>query len=160
MTSSQYISWVNTWMSTVKSLTGVEPMIYTSQSFITGHNLNNLASYGYNLWVCDPNYPSVTTPRIAPWTNWVFWQYGVAKVPGIPGGTFNGQTGVTNLDIFNGDSSKLQKYVIRPDKIGVFRNGYAAWFLDYNGNGVWDSGDVLRFFGISGDQPVVGYWNQ
>ena len=43
------------------------------------------------------------------------------------------------------------------DKIGVLRNG--AWYLDYNGNRVWDSGDVSGGFGTSGDLPVAGDWN-
>ncbi|MCX6719470.1 MAG: C25 family cysteine peptidase, partial [Candidatus Taylorbacteria bacterium] len=43
-----------------------------------------------------------------------------------------------------------------PDKIGVLRNG--NWYLDYNGNRAWDSGDVLCYFGITGDRPAVGDW--
>ena len=48
---------------------------------------------------------------------------------------------------------------IVPDKIGVFRNG--PWYLDYNGNRVWDpaSGDVSFWFGTSGDLPLAGDWN-
>jgi hypothetical protein len=45
-------------------------------------------------------------------------------------------------------------------KIGTFRNG--EWRLDMNGNGVFDSGDVLipvGGFGTAGDIPVVGDWN-
>ena len=42
--------------------------------------------------------------------------------------------------------------------IGVFRNG--QWYLDGNGNGVWEVGtDVRHFFGIAGDFAVVGDWN-
>ena len=48
---------------------------------------------------------------------------------------------------------------VTPDKIGVLRNG--AWYLDYNGNRVWEpaSGDVSFWFGTSGDLPVAGDWN-
>lgn len=44
-------------------------------------------------------------------------------------------------------------------KIGVFRGG--QWFLDYNGNGIWDGPDVDRHFafGLSTDSPVVGDWD-
>ena len=42
-------------------------------------------------------------------------------------------------------------------KIGVFRDG--AWYLDINGNGAWDEGDVTYSFGIAGDVPVTGDWN-
>lgn len=46
------------------------------------------------------------------------------------------------------------------DKIGVFRSPN-RWFLDKNGNGVWDPalGDVSYWFGIAGDVPGPGDWN-
>ena len=40
--------------------------------------------------------------------------------------------------------------------IGVFRDG--EWYLDVNGNGKWDQGDVFARFGQPGDIPVVGDW--
>jgi len=42
-------------------------------------------------------------------------------------------------------------------KIGVVRN--KIWYLDYNGNGYWDSGDATRWFGEIGDIPIAGDWN-
>jgi hypothetical protein len=42
-------------------------------------------------------------------------------------------------------------------KVGIFRNG--LWILDWNGNGVLDSGDRQFTFGQPGDVPVVGDWN-
>ncbi|MDO5308038.1 MAG: SdrD B-like domain-containing protein [Planctomycetia bacterium] len=43
-------------------------------------------------------------------------------------------------------------------KIGVYRGG--DWYLDMNGNGRWDDGDVLiRNVGGAGYTPVVGDWN-
>ena len=46
-----------------------------------------------------------------------------------------------------------------PAQIGVFRDG--EWFLDANGNGVWDGAptDIHYVFGKDGDIPVVGDWN-
>ncbi len=45
-----------------------------------------------------------------------------------------------------------------PDEIGVFQNG--TWYLDKNGNGVFDSGvDAMFHFGIAGDMPIAGDWN-
>jgi hypothetical protein len=44
-------------------------------------------------------------------------------------------------------------------KIGVFRPSTQAWYLDSNGNGVYDPGvDITGQFGIPGDMPVVGDW--
>ncbi len=42
-------------------------------------------------------------------------------------------------------------------KIGAFLDG--IWFLDLNGNGVWDEGDLWVKLGDRGDQPVTGDWN-
>ncbi len=46
----------------------------------------------------------------------------------------------------------------QPDKIGFYVNG--TWYLDYNGNGVYDSGvDKAYGFGAPGFTPVIGDWN-
>ena len=42
-------------------------------------------------------------------------------------------------------------------KIGVFIDG--LWFLDLNGNGVWDETDLWIKLGSKGDQAVTGDWN-
>jgi hypothetical protein len=42
-------------------------------------------------------------------------------------------------------------------KIGMFLDG--IWFLDLNGNGAWDAGDLWIKLGAKGDQPVAGDWN-
>jgi PKD repeat protein len=42
-------------------------------------------------------------------------------------------------------------------KIGVYKDG--AWYLDYNGNGAFDSNDKVYAFGKAGWIPVTGDWN-
>ncbi len=44
-------------------------------------------------------------------------------------------------------------------KIGIYRNG--TWYLDANGNGLWDGCNVERciVWGNSEDIPIVGDWN-
>ncbi len=42
-------------------------------------------------------------------------------------------------------------------KIGVFLDG--LWFLDLNGNGIWDENDLWIKLGKKGDQPVAGDWD-
>ena len=49
---------------------------------------------------------------------------------------------------FNGDGV---------DEVAVFIDGH--WFIDLNGNGVWDSGDLWANLGRFGDMPVVGDWD-
>ena len=47
-------------------------------------------------------------------------------------------------------------------KIGVFRPSTGVWFLDYNGNGIWDGcGTDLcsAAFGAAGDVPFAGKWS-
>jgi hypothetical protein len=46
-------------------------------------------------------------------------------------------------------------------KIGLYRPSTGTWYLDYNGNGVFDGPVVDRQYqygGIKGDIPVVGDW--
>jgi len=45
-------------------------------------------------------------------------------------------------------------------KVGVFRPSDGAFYLDYNGNGVWDGCTTDRCLpiGLSGDPPLVGKW--
>jgi hypothetical protein len=40
---------------------------------------------------------------------------------------------------------------------GIFRAG--EWFIDLNGNGVWDRDDLWARLGEEGDQPIVGDWD-
>jgi len=42
-------------------------------------------------------------------------------------------------------------------EIGVFRDG--EWFLDLNGNGQWDEGDLWAKLGSAKDRPVTGDWD-
>ncbi|NLY01624.1 MAG: hypothetical protein GXY83_36520 [Rhodopirellula sp.] len=49
---------------------------------------------------------------------------------------------------FNGDGI---------DEVAVFFDG--LWFIDLNGNGVWDQGDLWARLGEAGDQPVTGDWD-
>lgn len=46
-------------------------------------------------------------------------------------------------------------------KIGLYRPSTGTWFLDYNGNGVFDGPGVdleYHYGGVQGDIPVVGDW--
>lgn len=60
---------------------------------------------------------------------------------GLPGGT-------PVVGDFNGDG--------RTD-VGVFYEG--NWFIDLNGNGTWDHGDLWAKLGKPGDRPITGDWD-
>jgi hypothetical protein len=47
---------------------------------------------------------------------------------------------------------------MRKDYVGVFRSG--RWYLDYSGDGVWNTGDKTYSFGLATDKPVTGDWNK
>ena len=42
-------------------------------------------------------------------------------------------------------------------KVGVFLGG--QWFLDLNGDGTWDAGDLWAQLGEDGDFPITGDWD-
>ena len=72
--------------------------------------------------------------------------------PAAPGGArrllFGMRGAIPISGDFNGDG------ISEP---GVFKNG--QWFIDVNGNGVWDEGDLWAKLGYEGDKPVVGDWD-
>lgn len=49
-------------------------------------------------------------------------------------------------------------FVLRPTWIGLYRAG--TWYLDRNGNGVWDGcpAECATSGGLPGEIPVVGKW--
>jgi hypothetical protein len=45
-------------------------------------------------------------------------------------------------------------------KIGTYNPDLSIWYLDYNGNGIWEPGtDKAYFWGAHGYQPVTGNWD-
>jgi len=78
------VSWLSSFMSTLKSLTGRTPIIYTNWNWwydCTG-NSTALASQ-YPLWMAY--YTSASSPSIpSSWKSWAFWQWGGS--PSFTGG--------------------------------------------------------------------------
>jgi lysozyme len=79
--------WTQTFLTTVKSLTGRTPIIYSYPYFWRTNMANTTAFAGYPLWLADwtgrsgPNYPLP-----GGWGSFTFWQFtSQAKVPGISG---------------------------------------------------------------------------
>ena len=72
-----------------------------------------------------------------------------------PGGFMAGDIAVVGN--WNGNGQK---------RIGIFRSSNGQWYLDTNGDGVYDSGDQAFAFGLTPganpggvpDQPIVGFW--
>ena len=62
--------------------------------------------------------------------------------------TFGPKGGIPVVGDFNGDGIA---------ELAVFFEG--NWYIDLNGNGVWDEGDLLVQLGTATDQPIAGDWD-
>ena len=47
--------------------------------------------------------------------------------------------------------------LITQTKIAIFNNG--TWYIDCNGDGQFNAGDINSWFGSAGSNPVIGDWN-
>ena len=101
---------------------------------------------------CSATYNSGTavtlTPAPASGSTFAGW-----SGTGCTGGNVTMSANTTCTATFQSSVNQLQS------RIGVFRSSTEEWFLDDNGNGQWDAGDIyINSFGHSGDLPVVGSW--
>ena len=55
------------------------------------------------------------------------------------------------------DISRLLRQQLLPDRIGIYKDG--SWYIDMNGDGVWNAGDQNYGFGAPLWTPVTGDWN-
>jgi len=76
-------------------------------------------------------------------------QLGRVPPPQVHHCSFGPSDGVPVAGDFNGDGHH---------ELGVYYEG--RWFIDYNGNNLWDNDDVMFTFGGRDDIPLVGDWNQ
>ena len=96
-------NWVHTWMNTVKSITGVQPILYVNSNYANNYLDNSISQY--DLWIAYWTYDSKTYVNTGIWNDWDFWQYSnQGSVPGINGNV--------DLDIFNGDTDRLDSFII------------------------------------------------
>jgi len=108
MSAAQMISWISGFVTTLKNLTGVTPLIYTNPTWwadCTG-NTSSLASKA-DLWIAYW-VTGATSPTVLPgWSTWKFWQYSddLASTGFAPA---NG-----DIDVFNGATlASLQNYAM------------------------------------------------
>jgi hypothetical protein len=103
---------------------------------------------------CSGSYPSgssiMLTPQADPGFSFLGWSGGCSGL-----GTCTISLGV-NTSVTANFSGNI------PASIGVFRPGTGEWFLDLNGNGVFDgcgADSCITDFGQQGDLPITGPWN-
>jgi GH25 family lysozyme M1 (1,4-beta-N-acetylmuramidase)/ribosomal protein S16 len=134
-------AWVVEWMETVKTNTGVEPLIYTNYYFIDQRLNRTVADYDLWIayWTCDPT-PTDTVPLTGMFADWAFWQYqapsgcGYFSIPGI--------TGNVDLNIYNGVEEDLSLFEsdaplwvsLRGDAYRAPKPYFADLTVDVNGS--------------------------
>jgi hypothetical protein len=113
------------------------------------------------------------TPPLGEWTRFEveLTASNFDRISGTPGTTFEGiMTNVTALWIRGDygandrgglDNVRITSTESNPSRIGVFRASTGMWYLDVNANGAWNGcgTDGCIHFGMSGDLPVAGDWN-
>lgn len=164
LTSAQLTSWVQNWMNTVQSATGIVPVLYTDGSIANSLG-SSLASY-CKLWIADPD----GSPTVAPsstylgvwYPNWWFKQYSWnGTVPGI--------TGAVDLDSYNGTLSSLQSLMVCTPP--VCHHYYATlpyatsfentWIIDSCSSNAERLPDIYWNSGIGGTTPNGNdYWHR
>ena len=93
------ISWTKTFLTTLESLTGRRPILYTYPYFWRNAMAGSTAFTSYPLWIASY---STSSPPTLGWPRWTFWQYSATStVRGIPG------TGSLDMNTFNGSMSDL-----------------------------------------------------
>ena len=147
-------NWINDWMNTVESETGVEPILYINSNYANNYLDESVSNR--DIWIAHWTYDPEVSPDTGIWDNWVFWQYSDS-------GSVSGIVGNVDLDIFNGAESEIYNFVITDNTIiplsgnlsgngditGIFNSSTAEF--TFNGKTV--------NFGTSTDLPVIGDWN-
>jgi GH25 family lysozyme M1 (1,4-beta-N-acetylmuramidase) len=98
--SATIVAGITTWVNTIRSRLGVEPMIYCSPGFWDGIAGTSSIPATY-LW--DANW-GVSCPELAsPWSSFKVWQYSDT-------GSVSGISDQADLDRFNGTLAELQAF--------------------------------------------------
>jgi len=129
--SAALTAWVNLFCSTVQSLTGVAPIIYTEGS-IANYLQSSVTKYG--LWTADPDGSATAIPSstyLGVWgTKWLFKQYTwTATINGL------GNNPNSDEDVFNGDSTAFNKLIggaaVTPAFTSNVRSGCVGLVVKY-----------------------------
>ena len=91
--------WACIWMQYVEMVTGVKPMIYTSQAECK--KFPGVRELSCGLWVAKWSKNKPTQKQIEPWPFWAIWQYTSENI-------FSGVR--TDADMFNGTHDQWLKY--------------------------------------------------
>ncbi len=102
MTSAALTTWVQDWMSAIKTQTGITPVLYTNGSIATylGSSVKT-----YPIWIADPDGSSTAQPsNIGSWPTWTFKQYSWT-------GTVAGISSQVDMNVFNGNQTAFNNLI-------------------------------------------------
>jgi GH25 family lysozyme M1 (1,4-beta-N-acetylmuramidase) len=93
------VSWTRSFLTTLQTLTGRTPILYTYPYFWRTAMAGSTAFTAYPLWIAS--YSTAAPPTLG-WPSWTFWQYSAT-------GTIRGIGSAGSLDVnrFNGSMSDL-----------------------------------------------------
>lgn len=107
------VQWALRWLNRVQQRTGVKPMIYMSESVVTGYDWSPVVTGDYGLWVAKyrDNLPDVnydmsnagSTPSKGKWPFYAMWQW-------TSTGRLNGYNGNLDCNVFYGDERTWNAY--------------------------------------------------
>lgn len=85
LTKTEYMEWVNVFLSEVKAATGIDCMIYSYKGYLDSHLPADHNLGGVSLWIA--NYNNVAMPPLPiGWTKYALWQYSEkGSLPGVEG---------------------------------------------------------------------------
>lgn len=108
------IGWAKRWLDKVFQMTGVRPIVYTSEYYANAYDWSPVVNAGYQLWcakykdrVADVNYNMSNAgnpPQLKHWEELLMWQW-------TSTGRLDGYKGNLDCDVFYGDSSKWNEMV-------------------------------------------------
>jgi len=80
LSKEDYLTWVQTFLSNVQSITGITPMVYSYKSWLDTHlPSNHTLGSQYPLWIA--NYENINTPPCpVGWKSYLLWQYNESGV--------------------------------------------------------------------------------
>src|SRR5688572_8880878 len=105
-------NWANDWCTTVRTATGVDPIIYLNTNYAT--NFVNASVNTHRVWIANWGVANSQTgnPPTGVWPTFQFWQYSST-------GSVAGIAGNVDLDVFKGTTAGLQAMVIQPAEVRV-----------------------------------------
>ena len=107
------VAWVKEWLDEIYAMTGIRPMLYTSESVVKSYDWSSVANANYGLWIAkyrdhdiDRNYDmskAGSKPVVKWWKFYAMWQWTSV-------GRLDGYNKDLDCDVFYGSKEAWNKY--------------------------------------------------